>query len=133
MIKEEKDVKTDITPVKSSPSSIANTQISDNKYSQSQETSKTFWNKYEKFFLPEIFLLILSSLFFIFAHKILFFIENKRVIILSRFAVILIVLIFLFTKYADKQVETFLEGKKDVDKLKKSIETKDVKIDNLVK
>ncbi len=81
----------------------------------------------------ELIIFIFLITLFLFAHKIFFFIDNRRVITILRFSIILIMVIILFTKFANRQVDSYLETKKDIDKLKKTIETKDVKIDNLTK
>lgn len=131
IIKEENDIKKDVEPVKRSPSSISNTQKKDTQYYQNPEHEKTLWLKYENSFLPEFLLLLLSSLFFIFANRILFFIENKRIITFIRVSVVLLFLIFVFSKYVNNLLETSLDAKEDIMRIKKSIETKDVKIDQL--
>ncbi|MCX7991248.1 MAG: hypothetical protein N2999_04320 [Proteobacteria bacterium] len=129
IIKEEKEFQKDIKPVKNLNQQPPNQETVIN--SKQRNLSIESIVNGEKNFWYELFISLFFAVFFIFAHRILFFIENKKIITLLRFAIVFIIGIYMFSKYANKQVETFLEAKKDINKIKKSLETKDQKIDDL--
>ncbi len=133
IIKEEKSEVKDIKPVSPPPKTSITQTEQKTTPSAISETKALLSEKspYRDFF--NIAVPISMAIIFIFAHKILFFIDNKRVIALARFALVILFLIYLFNKHLNRMADSYLEAKKDIKNIQKTIETKDLKIDQLTK